>query len=374
MKGDLIMKRTGTAVTLIVLTLPCYAADPPFRLVSDDKHETLLQFFPKTTDPWFNALKPRLVFYTEREMPAAYQSDGFVHSVHYNISANRSEPFGNANREFPWGVPAGLNWTNNARTAKFVVFPQSGEPIRWWTERLAHDRRWSYRWAYPVGTVFGEILTVTDPEGVDYTFEVRVRKKSDAGWRMDVYRPFTTPEELASKLKRVDPMGGRSGPLLDFLKKPTAEAYSFRNPHPVSIFNRNALDVNLPALDHELVRKLLTETPFKSALGQPWLEKDGYAAHAPSTQADFHIVPRNYGGALLAADSKQCMSCHETVQMHVNDFQPFRDWYGRVRGSDGIFSFHIFEHSSIAGNGADVPVYLRRDLTQAGLLKQWNAE
>ena len=42
-------------------------------------------------------------------MPPAYQDwsgglDG-LHSPFYNISAVRSEPIGNANREFPWGSP-----------------------------------------------------------------------------------------------------------------------------------------------------------------------------------------------------------------------------------------------------------------------------
>ena len=75
------------------------------------------------------------------------------------------------------------------------------------------------------------------------------------------------------------------------------------------------------------MERLLKETPFRSVLGQPWqhsLESDA-EAHAPSTQAGFHIVPRNYEGAFLEVTSRKCMTCHDTVGLHANDFQFGRD-------------------------------------------------
>jgi hypothetical protein len=53
----------------------------------------------------------------------------------------------------------------------------------------------------------------------------------------------------------------------------------------------------------------------------------------------------------------------------VRDFDYFRDWYGRIRGSDGIFSFHPFEPWSVSDNGAPQSVQLRSELIQAGVLE-----
>ena len=81
----------------------------------------------------------------------------------------------------------------------------------------------------------------------------------------------------------------------------------------------------------KLVARLLTETPFKSVLGQEWVRDGQDEGHAPTTRASFQIVPRDYGGSFLAVSSKKCMTCHETTSMHADDFQFARDWYGRVR-------------------------------------------
>src|ERR1700676_5593152 len=116
-------------------------------------------------------------------MPGASQNRGGglpgVHSPSYNIRAVRSEPFGNANREFPWGSPAGLHNSPNFKSFRFVSFPK-GQSILWWRERLSGDgARGSFVWLYPVGTTFGEVLLVTDPENHDYTFELRTRTRSE---------------------------------------------------------------------------------------------------------------------------------------------------------------------------------------------------
>lgn len=49
-------------------------------------------------------------------------------------------------------------------------------------------------------------------------------------------------------------------------------------------------------------------------------------------------------------------------------FSSGRQWYGRVRGADQIFSFHPFALESIADNGASLPVRMRRELTDAGII------
>jgi hypothetical protein len=353
---------------------------PRLRLVSQRAHDNYLSFWPKSNDPWLNALKKKdIIFYNDDAMPPAYQDwsgglDG-VHSPFYNISAVRSEPIGNANREFPWGSPAGLHTSPNFKAFRFLSLPQD-RSIRWWRQYLAGDRQATFVWQYPPGTTFGEILLVTDPDGYDWTFELRTRTRSDKGWAMNAFRPFTTQAELATRIKQLVPKWRDSPELLQLVQGQAdrEEAYRLVNHHDLVTFDATALATYLPAIDHDLVRKLL-DTPFKSALGQEWKKSgEGYEAFAPTTDAAFHIVPRGYQGGFVEVSSKSCMRCHDSTLMHARDFQGARDWYGRVRGSDNIFSFHIFEPGSISYNGSGGQPYLRRELIDAGVLRHWDEQ
>jgi hypothetical protein len=120
---------------------------------------------------------------------------------------------------------------------------------------------------------------------------------------------------------------------------------------------------------------LLTQTVFRSALGEVWRRSPGgVRVCAPTTEAEFHIVPAKYDAGFVDADSISCMRCHDTVGRHVRDFQPARDWYGRVRGSDAIFSFHPFCPTCISSNGFGQKVTLRPELIKAGLLSQYDPD
>ena len=355
-------------------------AKQSFRLLSDDRHEALMQFLPQTEDRWLGQLKTKnITFYTHQEMPPAYQIwDGHlqgIHSIFYNISADKPrERYGNPNLEMPWKGPAGLDQADNARSINFVVFPDE-QPILWWRERLSHDTHpaGTFRWVYPVGTVFGEILTVRSPAGLDYTFEVRTRTRTAKAWAVNAFRPFAGPGELVDRIKQLDPNWKDNEALVKWLNLDELNVDQLFNGRPRTIINRKALLDPLPPLQPSLVEKLLTQTPFKSVLGQSWrhsLESDT-EAYAPTTEAAFHIVPRNYEGAFLEVSSRKCMTCHDTVAMHANDFQFGRDWYGRVRGSDGIFSFHIFDPSCISGSGFGITPQLRAELLRAGRLQPY---
>jgi hypothetical protein len=117
----------------------------------------------------------------------------------------------------------------------------------------------------------------------------------------------------------------------------------------------------------------LDQTTFKSCLGTHWREGQGAAVNAaPTTRADFHVVPANYDAGFVEVDRQSCQRCHETVGQHVSRFQFGRDWYGRIRGSDGIFSFHPFEPGSVSYNGYGQPVQMRQELVAAGLLERYD--
>ena len=271
--------RCNVALSLLCLLAAGLSASaqeqPRLRLVSERTHNTYLSYWPKTTDRWLGGLRKHdLAFYNDTVMPGAYQFwDGMMPGVHsplYNISAVQpAERFGNANREFPWSGPAGLHDSPNSKSFRFVSFPKD-KAILWWRERLPYDGgRPSYVWQYPAGTIFGEVLLVTDPEGNDYTFELRTRLRTEKGWVNNAFRPFTTYLELVSRVKELAPNWKEKPELVALVtgKDARDEVWRLRNHHDLVTFDATALASYLPAIDHDLVKKLL-DTPFKSALGQ----------------------------------------------------------------------------------------------------------
>ncbi|HLJ94881.1 MAG TPA: hypothetical protein VKU02_17015 [Gemmataceae bacterium] len=372
------MKRFAFALSVFAGISALMGAEP-IQLVSDADHARYMQYLPKTNDPWLNALKKsKLVFYTEVEVPRAYQLGGGVHSSYYNISAAQPlEPFGNATREFPWGAPAGTDLSENATSIKFVVFPEAGQPIRWWQEYSPYERgNPVYRWVYPVGTVFGEILIVRGPDGYGRTFELRVRQREEAGWRPRVFRPFRTATELDRKVRDLRPDWRDDAALRQFLQRDDRPVTRIRDQHPLRVFDRTAVEDPLPPLPVEMVDQLLAE-PFQDVSGETWVATVDGKGYAPTTESSFSIVPRNYAGSHVPMTAKACMQCHETSGMHTTQIGPLgRDWYGFAAGGGPgggeIFSFHIFDPSCISYNGFVQGVRLRSELLQAGLLRRWD--
>ncbi len=336
-----------------------------FRLVSADDEARYRQFLPATEDDWLQSIfAGELLFYTDKEMPRAYQLDAGAHSPSYNISAKQpTEPYGNANVEFPWGHPGGMHRSPNASAVRFVQLPG---PILWWQEQLVR-RGWpiqsmAMRWEYPEKTTFAEILLVHDAQNQRHTFEVRTRTKRQGVWRANVFRPFTTRAELDAVLEdRLPPMK------LDPPRLTVGRLKSTQPDHVV--IDRTAVLDELPELSPVLVRHLLNR-PFKSALGEEWIRQGDTPGYAPTTKAPFHIVPKDYDGAYLEIATKACMTCHEGVIEHVDKFDYRREWYGRVRGDDAIFSFHPFEPADISHNGFSKWPRVRQSLVDAGLLKR----
>lgn len=366
------------------------ASQPATKLMSPQKERVLRASLPKLADKEFQQVlaDPNLIFYTETEMPRAFQQwDGDLQGVHspwYNISANGSEPFGNGNREFPWGTPAGTHRSSKVTSFRFLLLPRdaSGKkplPVVWFRQRLRGDTSVGYAWRFPVGTIVGEVLQLRCPDGKDYTFELRFRIREREDWAVDVFRPFPTAEDLAERLKQLRPEWAQNpelAKLVKHLESPLAmRELRLRDPHPLNptLDQRMGVD-SLPAIDDaKLVAELLTKTPFKSALAELWRKgSNGTLTSAPTTQAEFHIVPVNYDAGFIEVDKVSCTRCHNTVNQHVDRFEPGRDWYGRVRGSDGIFSFHPFSLETISSNGFGSPVRMRSELVTLGILQKYD--
>lgn len=361
----------------------------PFRLVSAAKEQRLRAMIPHVADADLRKIlaDPRLLLYTEAEMPKAYQFwNGDLQGVHspsYNISADGSEPYGNGNREFPWGAPAGTHRTENVEAFRFLWLPldEAGKPkpIVWHRKVLRGDGTSGYAWTFPVGAVLGEVLAMPGPDGYAYTFEMRIRTREFGYWDVDVLRPFPTAAELAKQIKNLRPHWEQAPNLVravEHLEQPLEmHTHTLADHQPAKRTFEQAMGIDpLPPLeDNELVSELLTSTTFRSAIGEVWRESpSGVKTYAPTTAKGFHIVPAKYDAGFVQVDRTSCLRCHNSVNKPVTDFNPGRDWYGRVRGSDGIFSFHPYSLDSISDNGFGRPIQMRPELENAGIIAKFD--
>ena len=384
------LKSIGIAILVLVLNSNAPRAEEPFRLVTAERDRTLRTYFPQMHDPEIQQLlkDERLVLYTEREMPRAYQDwDGSlpgVHSAYYNISAAEEEPFGNGNREFPWGHPAGTHRCENVRSFRFFRLPQDEQgktrPVVCYRKKYKGDFDYGYAWTFPVETVFGEVLQIGTKDELYYTFELRIRVRESGDWDVDAFRPFPTSKSLAKRIKRLRG-NWKEQPklvtLIDHLEsKRELPVETLTAKHPNQPFHQVRGIDSLPEIDDDdLVAKLLTRTKFRSVFGEVW--RDGTNASwtsAPTTDAKFHVVPAKYKAGFIEVDRQSCMRCHETTGQHVREFEFDRDWYGRVRGSDGIFSFHPFAKDCIGSRGIGTPVIINEKMVQAGIVAKYDPQ
>lgn len=315
----------------------------------------------------FRALMPlpeyaddeRVFYFTDRDMPRAYQFSGGFHSPYYNIAAN-PDPFGNANREYPWDKAGGMHNVPEslAYGVKFLRLPldASGNPmpIVWWFD----PSMGIYRWRFPRGSEVGEMLVMKCPDGRDRTFEVRVRNRDERSWQPQVYRPAMSPQQLANAIKRLRPnwQNGLAAAVAELESPPVAQLMKFADTNhdrpAVTLTFKRAIPPELPA---DLAGEILDRTRFRDVSGV--------------TEDTRSPAPHGYAGYTIGTEAADCRKCHETVGMLADYFDADREWYGRVRGSDGIFSFHGVRRQSISGNGASFApamhaiagVYERRD-------------
>jgi hypothetical protein len=355
------------------------------------KEQRLRALLPKVEDAELQAIldDPRLILYTEAEMPRAFQlwsgSLMGVHSAYYNISSNGSEPYGNGNREFPWGSPAGTHRTKGVETFRFVWLPRDEndrpKPIVWFRKRLRGDAVDGYAWTFPVGAKVGEALVMTGPDGYAYAFEIRVRTRENGYWDVDVFRPYPNAQSLTARIKELRPDWSAEPNLAKFVEHLEAPlvmkpvVLTDKQPAKRTFEQKMGVD-SLPAIgDDKLVSQLLSGAVFHSASGEVWRESEsGVATCAPTTAAGFNVVPANYDAGFVAVDRVSCARCHDSTSKPVSDFNPGRDWYGHIRGSDGIFSFHPFAPESVSDNGYGRTVSMRGEFERAGVIAKYDPQ
>lgn len=313
--------------------------------ISEDRAKLYNQFWPKSTGNRLAGLKGRVHWYDDESIPAVYQvwdrglAGGFSH-----VGAAGDT----ANNEFPWRNPAGVAQGSNVKTLRFVKL--TDKPILWWRGVRENGSFAAFKWRYPEGTIFGEVLLVSSPQGLDHTFEVRTReKKGDGMWTMQAYRPFPTRQDLDKALSK---HGLDTGNMRAFFRH-------LDSGHRANGFVADAWLAPLNPLPAAIVSKLLDDTPFQPSRGKEF--SDGIPT---ATSTHYSVVPVGFTAAFVPVNDQSCMRCHESAGRVVNLDGDAR-W--RLRGSDGIFSFHPFEASSFN----IPPVKLSRRLVEAGLLKEW---
>ena len=278
---------------------------------------------------------------------------------------------------FPFRKAAGTDNVTNLAVIDFWVPARAGGkvlPVKWW-KRSARGR---WHWVFPVGTLFGEILFQKSPNGKWYPFEVRTRKRYSEGWSVNLFRPFQTATALASAVVSRRPAWQNSASLSGFvnhLRNPSTlvpkklSSTAFAKIFP-SI--EGHLDLLPDVDDKALISELLSETTFVSVEGQIWKEGGGKETYAPSSVAEFSIVPKGYELGVIPVNEVSCNRCHQDTGHPIGHMETDVMLYGEVWGEDRIFTWHLFESNrNIFDTFDDVDVSrkINSRLVAAGLVK-----
>jgi hypothetical protein len=391
-------------VTFLLLVGSAVAA-PPVRLIPESEEQEILAMMPPVLDKDVEAILSAddLIWYSEIEMPQAYQFENAFHTPYHNISDRQQQPdrVGNANREFPWSHAGGADKVKNLEVFRFVKFPKQDDrylPMIYFRQRppgvdigdgAPGQGRSTWRWMYPRGTVFGELMCMVGPDKLIYPFELRLRTREQDSWTMNALRPFPDATGLANRIKRLRPDWEQAPDLVKLVRhlevvnkdypSATIADTSLTSPRHTGVQAFRAtvhIDALPPVKDDKLVSDLLLTTPWKSAIAAIWREGyDGGAVHAPTVEegAGFHIVPENYRGYAFSVDDASCMQCHQHTNMTARTFDRQRGWWGRVRGDDAIFSFHPIDPKTISTNGQNRTARVRQSFVEAGILTGYDA-
>lgn len=283
-------------------------------------------YLPQTDDQTLmNILHARhTVFY---KLPQVYQ-----HHTKGAFLATYLPQF-NANSDFPWEGTVGLNSALKRKDNPYEAFnfyhlplDSAGKPIP-----ILVTKAEPRTWIFPEGTVVGEIIYVKH-KGKNWIQEVRTRTKDEGSllWSPRIYRPVLDRYDYYVK----------TGTLFH----PEAKHFFFRNLEEDLVMEIKGLVEKLPPLAEDKVKDLLT-LPFKDATRKPWSQ----TSFAPTSDQDFHIVPKDYSLGVLKPAAGSCMQCHRQTSISVKNLIPREKLIqnnpasvGRIRGSDGIFTWYPF--------------------------------
>jgi len=351
-------------------------------LMPADKLTKVKAALPKVAFPALQAIltSDKTIWYDHDSMTPAYQD-----SVGANSNANWPDlvaaDAGTINGlhdrtkkrwQFPFATTAGTDAATAVKVVNFIALPEKDGQllsIPIWTATRT-DSRVQWLWIYPVGTVLGELIFVTNG-GELLPSEIRTRTRYQESWATNVFRPFVTAKGLAAAIKqrRGD---WQSKPNLDRMvrhlendatlkPKSLAEKAALAN----TFKQDGALDTLPDFEDPALVKELLTQTTFISSYGEVWKASAGLKTYAAASDRGVSIVPTNYEAGLIEVNEQSCMRCHKETGRMVREYYGALYLYGELWGKDGIFSFHPFDESRFSslrqsGGGIDGYVDNRR--------------
>jgi len=370
---SLVCRWIACAITAAACCLPVAGASQ--QVASEARLAEMRAAIPSIADrEWSEVIHDsRVIWYTEREIPRAYQHSGSFHWTGYNISADPTDhglphgQGGNAGADWPWNLPGGTHAATGAVSQKGLLLP-SGKPVVIWKTQLpGHPGigpEPGLAWRFPVGATLIEVLR-HPVGGTLKTFEIRLRRREASYWNTEVFRPFPRCEDLAVALQDVDPSTAawlREQPplqVVDFTDRLHVTRPAYRGTSGVAW---------LPVLSASTTARLLDNTPFRVATGSAWTEQNGVKCYAPTTEHRDQLVPPRYLGTIAGSDTRSCVQCHDGTQKHARHFDAPRGWYGHVPGSDQILSWHPVDPASVSRNGANVPVRLRQSWLSSGVV------
>jgi len=297
------------------------------------------------------------------------------------------------NSSYPWNpVPGGTHRSPNVSSVKRFRLPKQPNGRPW--PVVVHEAELEgllrptptvtgLDWIFPIGTVFIEPITVNDDvEKQHYVCIIRSRLRTRDYWAVESMAPARTAQEMEALVKKLDPEWASHYEVVQFIRHlrdpstapgrltdntPGNRAFGTRRGDAFSV---SAQVDKLPALPRELVSKILDTVVFKESAGYEWK----LGCNAPTTDEEFHIVPKNYDGAFIPIDSTGCARCHSGAQISARRHSAVNQKYGWVRGNkEGILSWHPFDPKSLTRE-ANPEVRLRQSWVDAGIVAYYDPQ
>tara|TARA_R100000808_G_scaffold6115_3_gene18320 strand:- start:8872 stop:10134 length:1263 start_codon:yes stop_codon:yes gene_type:complete len=375
--------------------------ESPTQIESEENLRVYRAILPDLSDPYANRMlhSPRMIWYTADSMGVAYQAHsgpepgageiGFADAM-----ATDALPNQNTVTRFPWApMPGGTHLAHGAASYKGFYLPVDHDgvilPVVWYRhqiESLHHPNKSvrGWNWTFPAGSIVWEVLVIQGPDGISYPYEVRSRWRYADHWQPRLYRPFPRAVEAAEYVDR-GPSSEMARRFSAHCRAPITEVGQIESVEPGSesfetgageSFRRSFGLDRLPPLPEGVVISMLGRE-FVEVAGTQW--KPG--CDSPTTDSDFHIVPRGSLLAIVGSDEESCARCHDTSLTSSRRFGNKRTW-GWVRGNlgteasnGGIISWSPISPDTFRGRReANPAVRMRQNWVRGGIVAQYDPD
>ena len=270
---------------------------------------------PKTSDKRLAKIltSPATTYY---KLPKLYQFKSSRYPGVFEAHFHRDH---NANLDFPWDNTFGVNGFEQTYTSVNFIYLRDQPGVVLAKTHPIHS-------IFPEKAVIGEILLVKKPNSDNrVVYEIRTREKTKTSYVINVYRPVSNRKEFME--------------LMGVEYTPKTKFFRVENPEKDKVFVASGNVEVLPKLN-EIQVDFLLSLPFKDVTEDQW---------TPTSNDFYSIFPKDYKLGLIDMDDSRCQSCHAQTQVSVDRLIPGEkiiyenpELTGRIRGSDGIFSWNPY--------------------------------